>query len=142
MKWAVRIVGGLVSLIVVFLIVTSATFDFMIHSGRYQSVVESARELTKETHDTVYFRGNWDFDMADMPGTNNICAKRLENGTLFVRILVKDGHRLGKSGLVYTESKNSSSKSIERSLDSHGCGEWTSKGKIWGSWWAIENNLG
>ena len=143
MKWLKRIAIGFFALILILLIVRSATFDLIIHQGRYQDVIEQARELTAETNDTVYFRGDWDFDLA--PGNSappNICAKLLEDGTLFVRILVNERHRLGKSGLVYTENDDASSEDIESALDSHGCGEWTSTGNIWGSWWAIENNLG
>ena len=144
LKWLKRLVIGFFALILVLIIVRSSTFDLIIHHGRYQDVIERARELTAETHDTVYFRGDWDFDISPgpSPSLSNICARRLEDGTLFVRILVSDLHRLGKSGLVYTENDNASSENIERALDSHGCGEWSSKGSIWGPWWAIKNNLG
>ena len=144
LKWLKRLAIGFFALILLLLIVTSSTFDLMIHYGRYQDVVERARELTAETHKTVYFRGDWDYDISPgpSPSVSNICARRLEDGTLFVRILVSDLHRLGKSGLVYTENDDASSGDIEMALDSHGCGEWSSKGSIWGPWWAIKNNLG
>ena len=142
LKWLKRLGQGLLALIGVFFIVKSSTFDFLIHHERYQDAIEEARERTAETHETVYFRTDWEFDVASMPGGQNICARRLEDGTLFVRILVRDFHRGGKLGLVYTEDANATSSSIERALDSHGCGEWSSKGGLWGSWWAIENNLG
>ena len=144
LKWLKRLVLGFFALILVVIIVRSATFDLIIHNGRYQDVIEQARELTAETHETVYFQGDWDFDISPGPSppVSNICAKRLEDGTLFVRILVSDLHRFGKSGLVYTENDDASSANIERALDSYGCGEWYSEGNIWGPWWAIENNLG
>ena len=142
LKWLKRLAIGFFALIVALFIVKSSTFDLLIHCGRYQDVIERARELTAETHKTVYFRGDWDFDISPLSRPTNICAKRLEDGTLFVRILVKDRHRLGKSGLVYTENDDASSGDIEMALDSHGCGEWSSKGSIWGPWWAIKNNLG
>jgi hypothetical protein len=144
LKWLKRLTIGFFALIVILLIVTSSTFDLMIHYGRYQDVIEKARTLTAETNDTVRFAGDWDFDISPgpPPPVSNICARRLEDGTLFVRILVRDLHRFGKSGLLYTENDNASSKSVEMALDSHGCGEWTSKGSIWGPWWALDNNLG
>ena len=142
MKGLQRIALGLFTLIVLLLIVKSSTFDFLIHHERYQDAIEEARKRTAETHETVYFRTDWEFDVAPMAGGQNICARRLEDGTLFVRILVRDFHRGGKLGLVYTEDDNATSSSIERALDSHGCGEWSSKGGLWGNWWAIENNLG
>lgn len=143
-KWLKRLVIGFFAMVVVILIVTSSTFDFMIHYGRYQDVIKQARTLTAETNDTIYFRGDWDVDVSPgpSPSVSNICARRLEDGTLFVRILVSDRHRLGKSGLVYTENDNASSEDIERALDSNDCGEWSSKGSIWGPWWVINNNLG
>jgi hypothetical protein len=111
-KWLKRLVIGIFALIAVIMIVTSTTFDFMIHYGRYQDVIEQARTLTAETHDTVYFSGDWDFDVSPGPSppVTNICAKRLEDGTLFVRILVSDRHRLGKPGLVYAENDHASSE--------------------------------
>ncbi len=142
MKWLMRVTQGVVVVIVVFFIMTSSTFDFLIHYGRYDDAIERARELTAETHETVHFLGDWDADIAPMPGASNVCARRLEDGTLFVRILVRDGHRLGKTGLVYTENDDATSQAVEMDLDSYGCGEWTSRGSIWGPWWAIENNLG
>jgi len=142
MMWLKGFIVGLLTLILVLFVWTSSTVDLLIHYARYENVVEKARKLTAETHDTIYFRGDWDFDVSGMPSRSNICAKRLEDGTLFVRILVQDRHRLGKSGLVYTEKDNASSENVERDLDTYGCGEWTSKGSIWGRWWAIENNLG
>jgi len=142
MKWLIRFTKGFFVLILVFFVVTSSTFDFLIHYDRYDDAVQRARELTAETHETVYFLGDWEADLAPIPGASNVCARRLEDGTLFVRILVRDGHRLGKKGLVYTENDNATSRDVEMDLDTHGCGEWTSKGSIWGPWWAIENNLG
>jgi hypothetical protein len=142
LKWIKRLTIGFFALILLLLIGTSSTFDLIIHYGRYQDVIEQARELTAKTNDTVYFRGDWDFDISPSSRPTNICAKRLEDGTLFVRILVNDRHRLGKSGLVYTENDDASSGDIEMATDSYNCGEWYSKGNIWGPWWAIENNLG
>ena len=142
LKWLKRLVIGFFALIVGFFIVKSSTFDLLIHSGRYEDAIERARELVAETDKTVYFRGDWRFDIAPMSRSSNICARRLEDGTLFVRILVRDFHRAGKLGLVYTEKAIASSRDLEMALDSHGCGEWSSKGHLWGRWWAIENNLG
>ena len=142
LRWLKRLTIGVFALIVVLLIVTSSTFDLMIHHGRYRGVIKRARELTAETHDTVYFRGDWRHDISGVSGASNICARRLEDGTLFVRILVRDLHRLGKSGLVYAETGCASTGDVEIALDWHGCGEWSSKGSICGPWWAIENNLG
>jgi hypothetical protein len=142
LKWLKRLAIVFFALIVTFFIVKSSTFDLLIHCSRYQDVIERARKLTAETNKTVYFRGDWRFDISPMSRSSNICAKRLEDGTLFVRILVRDFHRAGKLGLVYTENHIASSREIEMALDSHGCGEWSSKGSLWGPWWAIENNLG
>jgi len=142
LMWLKRLVIVFITLIIVLLIVTSTTFDFMIHYGRYADVIDQARELTAKTDDTVYFNGNWSYDISGLNMGTNVCAKKLEDGTLFVRILVEDGHRLGKSGLVYTENDLASRRDVEMALDTYGCGEWTSTGGIWGSWWAIENNLG
>ena len=142
MKWLKWLAIGFFSLILVIFIVTSSTFDLVIHHERYGEVIERARELTAKTTETVYFRGDWDFDISPVSRPSNVCAQRGQDGTLFVRILVRDLHRLGKLGLVYTENDSASARGIESALDGYGCGEWSSKGRIWGHWWAIENNLG
>tara|TARA_B110000037_G_C16911420_1_gene420457 strand:- start:280 stop:723 length:444 start_codon:yes stop_codon:yes gene_type:complete len=141
-KWTTRIIVGFSALILLLLVVLSSTFDLMIHYVRYHDVIKEARDLTNETEETVYFQGDWSFDVASSGSYSNICAKRLEDGTLFVRILVNDRHHAGKNGLLYIERGGVSSSDIELAMDWHGCGEWYSNGRIWGPWWAIENNLG
>lgn len=139
-----RLAGrGVLFLVLFGFIWTSSTLDvFLFNRGRYNRVIEQARALTSATPETVYFTGDWDSDLAPGAGTQNICARRLDDGALFVRILVKDNHRLGKWGYVYSEVPYNSAEEVERALDSHGCGEWTATGKIFGHWWDIENNLG
>ena len=134
---------GLLFVVAVVFVWNSSTLDvFLFNRGRYNGVLERARALTSATTDAVYFRGDWDSDLAPGAGIQNICARRLDDGALFVRILVRDNHRLGKWGYVYSEVPYDSAEEVERALDSHGCGEWTATGKIFGHWWDIENNLG
>ena len=134
---------GVLLLVVVVFVWNSSILDvFLFNRGRYNRVIERARVLTSATAETVYFPGDWEYDIAPMPGGDNICARRLEDGALFVRILVRDYHRMGKWGYVYSEVPADSARAVERDLDSYGCGEWTVTGKIFGSWWYIENNLG
>ena len=134
---------GVLFLVAVVFVWNSSILDvFLFNRGRYNRVIERARALTTTTAETVYFPGDWEYDIAPMPGGDNICAQRLEDGALFVRILVRDNHRLGKWGYVYSEVPYNSAEEVERALDSHGCGEWTATGKIFGHWWDIENNLG
>ena len=142
-KWLKRLVIGFFALILIVIILLSSTFDFLIHYLRYSDVVNRARELTAETSETVFFAGDWDYDIAPGPSeVSNICARRHEDGSLFVRILVRDLHRLGKVGLVYTEKDYETDRDLERAIDMNNCGEWYSKGGFWGPWWAINNNLG
>ncbi len=115
---------------------------FLFNRGRYNRVIERARALTTTTAETVYFPGDWEYDIAPMPGGDNICAQRLEDGALFVRILVRDYHRMGKWGYVYSEVPQGSARTVEGDLDGYGCGEWTVMGRVLGSWWDIKNNLG
>ena len=57
-----------------------------VQNARYDRVLKRARTLTSHTHETVYFRGDWNFDPAGLPEDNNICARRLQDGSMFVRI--------------------------------------------------------
>ncbi len=138
------IVGTALALVLILVVMTSATVDLLLNKGRYDRVVERARALTSDTTKSVYFQGDWDFDISPGPPPEapNICAGRSKDGTLFVRITVKDRHRLGKYGFVYSEFPYASAKEVERALDMHDCGEWRVTGSIGASWWEIKNNLG
>ena len=57
--WLKRVTIGFFSLILALIIVTSSTFDLMIHHGRYRDVLDEARQRTTKSQDTVFFRGEW-----------------------------------------------------------------------------------
>ena len=138
-------VFGFISLgcgLLVTIVTLSQSYSATVRSQRYQQVIEQARQQTIHTTETIYFKGNWVFDVAAMPGQTNVCARKLSDGSLFVRIVEVDRHHAGKFGFLYSEQSAKTPETLESDLDGYGCGEWDVTGHVLGNWWRVENRLG
>ena len=122
----------------------SVAHRYRVSTERYQEVIKEAQSRTNGTGDTVYFKSSWEHDVAPMPGLprTNVCARKRDDGTLFVRIVEEDRHRAGKFGYIYDERENTSQPQLSSDLDHYGCGEWETFERLDGVWWRIESHLG
>ena len=139
-KSHLKLIRNLVALFVILWLVGAHWYiDIYLYSRTsYQQVIEDARARTAVSNETVFFTGDWLFDPTAPPEATNICARRIGEDALFVRILTYDAQQAGKFGYVYAETSFDNDEELELQLDRIGCGQWSVSKSLLGNWWVIE----
>ena len=141
-KSHLKLIRNLIALFVILWLVGAHWYvDIYLYSrSSYQQVIAEARARTADTTETLFFTGDWLFDPSAPPEATNICARRIGEDALFVRILTYDAQQAGKFGYLYSETSFESDQEIEAELERVGCGKWAVTKSLLGHWWVLEGS--